>query len=474
MYVSHSHLLVVLICAYKVLSHVYVIEERTHAAVPFYNSQYNSASVGVDVTSVFNLRIVKVVGQYEPSEWNDQLPIINDRYKLDKLHPIITDDRGSEKTEKTVVEYLRTVLTNSNEFQGVLLDPQEPSTSQESNNSSEESNNLLVYKSDSTIYSLKEMHPFLTGSDARPDAFVEIILKHADDYDVQIPILIAEVFSNTYDHTLAKLAFLLMNQLRLFRHIDTSINRCSGFVFPRQKEETFVTKVNVIWGEKFCFEFELAALKEDEVENAIKTVAIENFRNIKDCTVPSIRYCMRLSQSDLGKFGTDSVQVPSLNNVIVCNQSYYFKIYFSNKDMGRVSQLYLSLRCNPEVVNQIIFPYRDTLPSLPDSRPLMLVYKRLRYPPLTRRKAKCCLKHLIPKVHDALVQLHTHLRVAHLDVRLENICFNENCLPILIDLDRNAPLDENGKYLSKMFPGSAMYTRPEDLQTNWTVEHSDY
>jgi len=451
----------------------YVIDERTHAAIPFYNSQYDSASVGVDATSVFHLRIVKVVGQYKPSKWNDQLPIINDRYdryNLAELYPIT-----GGRVETIAMEYMRAVLTKCNEFQGIHLDPQKPSTSQESNNSSEESNNLLVYKSDSNIYSLKEIHPFLTGSDARPDAFVEIILKHADGHNVQIPILIAEVFSDTYDHTLAKLAFSLMNQLRLFRHINISINQCSGFVFPRQKEKTFVTKVNVTWVETFCFEFEFAALKKDKVDNAVETVAIENFKNIKDCTVPSFRYYMPLSRSDLDKFGIDSVQVPSLCNVIVCNRNYYFKIYFNNKDIERVSYLYL-FQYYAEEANQIIFPYMGPLPSSrPPSMPPMLVYKRLPYPPLTRRKAKGCLKYLIPKVRNALVQLHTYLQVAHLDVRLENICFNENCLPILIDLDRNAPLDESGETLLEMFPGSVMYTRPDDLlQTSWTAKHSDY
>ena len=40
---------------------------------------------------------------------------------------------------------------------------------------------------------------------------------------------------------------------------------------------------------------------------------------------------------------------------------------------------------------------------------------------------------------EALDYLHQDYNLAHMDVRLENICFNENFKPVLIDLDRAVP-----------------------------------
>ena len=61
------------------------------------------------------------------------------------------------------------------------------------------------------------------------------------------------------------------------------------------------------------------------------------------------------------------------------------------------------------------------------------VFKKLQKP-MTCHEARPCLNQLLKGVKNALEELHT-ANVAHLDIRLPNICFDRG-KPILIDLDR--------------------------------------
>lgn len=65
---------------------------------------------------------------------------------------------------------------------------------------------------------------------------------------------------------------------------------------------------------------------------------------------------------------------------------------------------------------------------------------------LERDNAKACLHDLVLKVADTIQKLHLH-GYAHLDVRLENICFRceddkKTCIVVLIDLDTLQEVDK--------------------------------
>jgi len=58
-------------------------------------------------------------------------------------------------------------------------------------------------------------------------------------------------------------------------------------------------------------------------------------------------------------------------------------------------------------------------------------------------------------------ELHKKLEVAHLDIRLENICFKESdgeFSAVLIDLDRCAPVSKRSDFI--MYSKSCMYQKP--------------
>ena len=102
------------------------------------------------------------------------------------------------------------------------------------------------------------------------------------------------------------------------------------------------------------------------------------------------------------------------------------------------------------------------------------------YDPLTTEKAYMCLRDLVENMHLALEAYHG-AGLAHLDVRLENVCFNENFQPVLIDLDRSCRLSytvdtdcfaESCMYNYGLTPGQHDYMQPGWLAT-WVAAPTD-
>ena len=64
------------------------------------------------------------------------------------------------------------------------------------------------------------------------------------------------------------------------------------------------------------------------------------------------------------------------------------------------------------------------------------MYDWLPYYPMVREEAQRCIGHLFTEIRSAIKQLHLQTKLVHLDIRLDNVCFNVNYKPVLIDLER--------------------------------------
>lgn len=60
--------------------------------------------------------------------------------------------------------------------------------------------------------------------------------------------------------------------------------------------------------------------------------------------------------------------------------------------------------------------------------------------------------------------------IAHMDIRLENICFLANGDAILIDVDRSCMKTSSANSTAVKYGKSTMYTRNKGLR-NWTAEN---
>ena len=92
------------------------------------------------------------------------------------------------------------------------------------------------------------------------------------------------------------------------------------------------------------------------------------------------------------------------------------------------------------------------------------MYDWLPYYPMVREEAQLCIGHLFTEIRSAIKQLHLQTKLGHLDIRLDNVCFNVN-KPVLIDLER-------AELIANSFPyylddsASCMYDEDKTIEEN--------
>ena len=91
--------------------------------------------------------------------------------------------------------------------------------------------------------------------------------------------------------------------------------------------------------------------------------------------------------------------------------------------------------------------------------------------PLTPQQAKRIIVDFTSHVVSAINEIHNAL-IAHLDIRLENICFKDDDVA-LIDFDRSQRTTNMAKFLQSSWGSSVMYTLP-DPDSDWTVDKMDW
>ena len=89
--------------------------------------------------------------------------------------------------------------------------------------------------------------------------------------------------------------------------------------------------------------------------------------------------------------------------------------------------------------------------------------------PLPKSVAKFSFRWFFVVLLEAINALHD-VGIAHLDVRLENICYKEDGMVVLIDLDRSLPTDCPAITLSSYYGNSLMYRPGND---DWTCKQQD-
>ena len=91
--------------------------------------------------------------------------------------------------------------------------------------------------------------------------------------------------------------------------------------------------------------------------------------------------------------------------------------------------------------------------------------------PINVVEAKNYIAELTHMVVRAIKELHETARLVHLDVRLDNICFDHHGEAVLIDLDRSLSVDADPDAIPDYYGKSTMYSMDKK---NWTMEKYDW
>ena len=162
------------------------------------------------------------------------------------------------------------------------------------------------------------------------------------------------------------------------------------------------------------------------------------------------RVLLNLSTDALEKFnGINPKQIPSQGSLLVsCGDSIFkrplWNLHVSVLNhratqltvvalsLSRPSQHASTVQIQPAIISETYF----------------FKYDRVHYDPMTDEEAKKCLQHFFSEVRSVIGQLHDTYKLAHMDIRLDNICFTQQFKPILIDLDRSEGIGTERVYQS--------------------------
>jgi len=220
----------------------------------------------------------------------------------------------------------------------------------------------------------------------------------------------------------------VVEQLRLYRSYDTDITSCTGFAFPKcGTQKQCVVKVQVTWVD-LHFSFALTCIRSEDVRRSICDAA-SGQRAPKSLSDQQCEFVIALSPADLTHFGQSAIQSRSQSAILVeeRNTQMWYKcpINKNEQHVCRIISLAVKASCVVKLMTEVI------------CRSVRYVkYKALPHDPLNVTEAYKCLRNLLQELHKAIEMYHEY-GFAHQDIRLENVCFDANYKPVLIDLDRS-------------------------------------
>ncbi len=285
---------------------------------------------------------------------------------------------------------------------------------------------------------------------------VAILFASHDIPSVQIEV----ESSKSVDHTLFKLMCGLVNQLRYFMNRSINISEVTGFFVP--VDEGYVRKVVCSWSDmKLMYCRECFKLKKDDVFTEIRDAFMKQ-SEFEITGVFSNEFTFPLSPEFVKEnFATDAYQMKSGNSVVILCPSER-SVYKSALTRGEDRRLHCLLRN---------FQYDLQYSSLPIDIKFIgcaVYYKYIALNmPLKKEDALKVIPLFVKDVVEAITELHD-VGMAHLDIRLENVCYNDSGHAILIDLGRSV---ETTEIKFKSYGNSLMYCKP---YKEWTAQNADW
>lgn len=309
-----------------------------------------------------------------------------------------------------------------------------------------------------------------TTPNMRPDVFYTF---NRGGNEVE-EVLLIEIDSNTLKSTCRKLAYGLIEQLLRLRCFNDTIMECVGYYFPACSRATSVVRMEVTWEDEYLtFTVKRRCLSKREVVDYIQSDLMREVDRWRSITpgMPGKEFKVTLtSQFVHNSVGPSAHQISSGESVVIVDlaRSKVFKHNFVSREFACALRLLNEQQTGKVHLERSLLP----LEQVQIGGVHYLTYQLL-LKPLSRAEARALfggVDGFASGVVRALHELHDRSSLAHLDLRLENVCFEpDSHRAILIDLDRSGPKNHPfEKY--NLPPASTMYTPPD---TTWALEKVD-
>ena len=377
----------------------------------------------------------------------------------------------------------------------------------------------------------QHLMPWLCSTTIMPDISLYKLKDTHTQNKSDLPIAIFEVISDTPWQTSRQLAIKLVELLRLFRAYGHDVPELTGVVLPRSisdavgktqlpvinespekgsnssieiaaaavskmkisdtrsasqstpsnRSQSFAVEVKVRFDcEQLKFVISYQPLQSTDVIHAVRNAPLDieisshsnsNFLQLSEKELEQIRETLS-ARKFFGKY-------EGLNTSVALQQLYSRTALVFKAQTGMEKEIVLKVFAHGDAEYIRFDNYAKELNlqhallsegilSLVVSGPLIFVFECL--PQLSRSEAKRRIGDVLEAIKLAVDELHSH-NVAHLDIRLPNICFkntsggNDGLVAVLIDLER-----AKGEIKSILFESysSCMY------RTWWTLEDIDF
>ena len=245
-------------------------------------------------------------------------------------------------------------------------------------------------------------------------------------------VLYVEVHSSsTYDCTARKTVFLLMECLRLLKAFGVKQPKMDAFVFPRKEHPRCVVMLSMQYSPDLVqFQYSFRCLKISEIHSVLRSAVKSNTavcQNLIHMHQPDseLDYILWLTVEEREKWGSKLDNEKSKFGILLMNDSICLKKPISSESFYKLLSI---------TQIQHMPTYSPVVP------PLFVKYNKIKYDPLNYEEGRRCSRELVIKVTTVIQSIHTVFAdhghgYMHNDLRLPNICFDENFNPVLIDLD---------------------------------------
>ena len=316
---------------------------------------------------------------------------------------------------------------------------------------------------DKSVLNVNKLLPLLSSTNERPD----VTIYHNDKL-----VFLAEIDSSSdgnFEAAVQKTIIGAINVIRVFKCVSPENNQFVAFALPKLHTSQVVVKIVLMFRCLF-FMYKLKVIEMDIVKSEVlQAMRINSGNTVSGRSISSIchfdRFIVKLSDTELQQFQCTSlpppVQLKSINGIVVDNHRQIFKKLLKHLTASFAS---FCLTVNSLDLSRVIKPiFHKSLFS----------YDKIRYNPLKPTEANACLRNFIMEVHSAIQEIHS-VQYAHMDIRLQNICINEQYHAVLIDVDRVTDIDSPA--LLRNYGLSCMYTIPSNVHPpeTFTFVNRDY
>ena len=298
-----------------------------------------------------------------------------------------------------------------------------------------------------------KLPPLVTSTHERAD----VLVYNKEDTKV---VLLVEVNSSPMLYTERKAVLGAADMLRLLRHTDKNFSVFTSFVFPKKECPQCVIKVTVKW-QQLRFRYALQRLQDiQQAVGEVQDVLIHQMSAVPTLPKEIKPQLMLLSQDELNGLSSDApVQLPSQRNIVVADAKYIYKVLCDVESVMNLALLYVHRGRAGQ-------PKHFVLPC-PFQQDTLFKYEKVHYSPLEVKDARKVLQTLSEKIKAALDELHEQ-GFMHCDVRLPNICFNEQLDAVLIDVDRACRTNNVTRHVGVV--DSCMYIVPRGARDTFCLD----